>query len=29
VAKEITQNLTNIFNQMGVERPQELSEKCP
>lgn len=29
VAKEITQNLTNIFNQMGVERPQELNEKCP
>jgi hypothetical protein len=29
VAKEITQNLTNIFNQMGVERPQALSEKCP
>jgi hypothetical protein len=29
MAKEIENNLTNIFDQMGVKRPQNLTPKCP
>lgn len=29
MAKEIENNLTNIFDQMGVKRPETLTPKCP
>ena len=29
MAKEIEKNLTNIFDQMGVKRPENLTPKCP
>jgi hypothetical protein len=29
MAKEIEKNLTNIFDQIGVKRPENLTPKCP
>jgi hypothetical protein len=29
INKELTKNLTNIFNQMGVEPPKRKKKNCP